>query len=743
MKSRIRINRIMFPKNIRKTTAGDFSIFTAQVIEHIEGEEPITHEIYGTITLKGNVPAMTTGDEFIAVYDNPETNNFGTSYELIMLTKNIDKTDEKQVKEYLKLLCGENIARKLMKLSDPLGMIERKETEELLKVNGIGEKKLESIYKNMAESMDVSIAFAELIPLGLTKNLVTRICKAYGSPTTAIELCKTNPYALTKKVSGVSFIVADEIARKCGLDMFSDSRTESAIYHILSENGSNGKTFLTSNQLMNELNNLISVPYDTVNRVIVKMQEENTLILLEDGNEVALTYYFNLERNISRELNRIATAETNITIPNNWEEIVKDLEQEQGWQHTEEQWKGIETALHSNITVVTGKAGSGKSTVTNAMCRVLDDYTIRMTCLSAKASQRISEVTGRDASTIHRLLGLGKQKVKPEEIQPLFADIVILDEASMVSGELFLLLLKSIRSGSKLVILGDDGQLQAIGDCAIFSDMLITEKDILPVVKLTKIHRQAQQSAIITKSIDVRNQVELYEKGFVGHTILGELQDLELFIQEKKEGLENVVIEQFFKNLKEVKNDIMEVQIITAMKNRGNLSTMNLNRIIQSKINTNYMSLNRKEYTTTSKVLLLEGDKVINTKNNYKTTDTFGETYPIFNGNIGIITEILEDVIRVDFNGSIVELNGKERDALNLAYVITVHSSQGSQWERVICAFDTSMWVLLNVEMLYTAMTRASKHCVLVAEDKSIKQCIRTVEQKTKQTYLNRFLYYI
>lgn len=731
----------MFPKNTTKTKAGDFSIFTAEVIEHLEGEKPIKHKIYNTITLKGNVPAITAGDEFIAVYDNPETNNFGTSYELTMLTKEVDKANEKQVREYLKFLCGENIANELMKLQDPLGMIERKESEELLKVKGIGAKKLDAIYRGTAESMDFSVAFAELIPLGLTKNLVTRICKAYGSPATAIELCKTNPYALTKKVSGVSFTVADEIARKCGLDMKSESRIECAVHHILSENGMNGRTYLLSNQLIHMLNDLIEVDFEVVNKAIVKMQEDGTIMLLENGNEIALTYYFELEKQIAIELKRIATAESHIKIPEDWVDTVKELEQEQGWEHTEEQWEGIRTVLNNNVTVVTGKAGSGKSTVTNAMCRVLNDYTIKMTCLSAKASQRIAEVTNRDATTIHRLIGLGKQKVKPENILPLFADIVILDESSMVSGELFLLLLKAIKDGTKLIILGDDGQLQAIGDCAVFSDMLVTKKDIFPVVKLTKIHRQAQASAIITKSIDVRNQIDLYPRGFTGHTTLGDLQDLELFIQDEREGLENIVVEQFFSNLKEVHNNIMEVQIISAMKNRGNLSTMNLNAIIQSRYNKNYNLSNRKEYTTKSGVLLLEGDKVINTKNNYKTKDVDGEDYPIFNGNIGIITDILLDSIRVDFNGRIVEL--KERDALNLAYAITVHSSQGSQWDRVICAFDTSMWILLNVEMLYTAMTRASKHCVVIAEDKAIRQSIKTVEQKTKQTYLNRFLYYI
>ena len=741
MKSKIKIGRIMFPKNTTKTKAGDFSIFTAEVIEHLEGEKPIKHKIYNTITLKGNVPAITAGDEFIAVYGNPETNDFGTSYVLNMLTKEVDKTNKKQVREYLKFLCGENIANELMKLPDPLGMIERKESEELLKVKGIGAKKLDVIYRGTAESMDFSVAFAELIPLGLTKNLVTRICKAYGSTATAIELCKTNPYVLTKKISGVSFTVADEIARKCGLDMKSESRIECAVHHILSENGMNGRTYLLSNQLIHMLNDLIEVDFETVNKVITKMVQDGTVMLLKDGKEIALAYYFELEKQIAIELKRIATAESHIKIPEDWVDTVKELEQEQGWEHTEEQWEGIRTVLNNNVTVVTGKAGSGKSTVTNAMCRVLNDYTIKMTCLSAKASQRIAEVTNRDATTIHRLIGLGKQKVKPENILPLFADIVILDESSMVSGELFLLLLKAIKDGTKLIILGDDGQLQAIGDCAVFSDMLVTKKDMFPVVKLTKIHRQAQASAIITKSIDVRNQIDLYPRGFTGHTTLGDLQDLELFIQDEREGLENIVVEQFFSNLKEVCNNIMEVQIISAMKNRGNLSTMNLNAIIQSRYNKNYNLSNRKEYTTKSGVLLLEGDKVINTKNNYKTKDADGEDYPIFNGNIGIITDILPDSIRVDFNGRIVEL--KERDALNLAYAITVHSSQGSQWDRVICAFDTSMWILLNVEMLYTAMTRASKHCVVIAEDKAIRQSIKTVEQKTKQTYLNRFLYYI
>lgn len=742
MKSKIKIKRIMYPKNTFKTNAGEYSIFTAEVIEHLEGEEPVLHNIYKTITLKGTVPSITEGNEFIAIYDNKETNKFGTSYELIILTKEFDKNNIEEVKEFLELVCGHSIAKELIKHKDAISMLERKESDKLLKIKGIGERKLELIYKNMAEMMDYSSAYTKLMKYGLSKKLILKICKAYGSAETAIEICEHNPYELVKKVSGISFIKADEIARKCNLPMDSEERIECAINFILFENGQNGRSYLTSNQFLEVINNLITIDLEVLKRVINRLAEENKIMLLNNGTEIALPYYFNLEKNIAIQLKRIATAKSNIEVPENWKEIVKALEKEQGWEHTEEQWNGIETALFHNISIITGKAGTGKSTVTNAMCYVLDDYSINITCLSAKASQRISQVTGRNACTIHKLLGLRKDKISPSDIIPLTTDIVILDESSMVSGELFLLLLTAIPDGAKLIILGDNGQLQAIGDCAVFNDLLKTHTYLLPIVNLTKIHRQAQASAIITKSIDVRNQLPLYPKGFTGYAKLGELQDLELFIESKRDNLLQIIIDQFFKNYHEIEN-ILEVQIITAMKNRGSLCTKNINQIIQTMYNENIHKENRNEYTTEKGVLILENDKVINTKNNYNTKTVDGDLCPIFNGSIGIVKQINDDAVIVDFNGTSVSIKNNDRNALNLAYAITTHSSQGSQWERIICAFDTSMWVLLNVEMLYTAMTRASKHCIVVAEDNAIKKAIKTVEQNTKQTYLNRFLYYI
>lgn len=743
-KTKIEIDKILFPKNCYKTNAGDFAIFTARVVEHIEGDYPQIHPNYKTLTLKGNVPSIKKGNVLIAYYDRPETNSFGTSYKLTMLINEIDKNNKSQVKDYLKMICGGTIAKELMKLDDPIGLLERRDSETLLKVKGIGLKKLEQMYDAIAENVDYSSALGKLEPLGLTKELIIKICKTYGSPELAIEVCTKRPYELVRKVKGISFSKADDIARKCALDMNSDERLECLIYVILEENGRNGKTFLYSTQLTTLVHEIMFADFLQMNKVICKMRDNKTLVLIDNGNQIALTYYFDLERQICQELRRIAMAESHINIPQNWENTVKELEEEQGWQHTDEQWLGIETVLNRNLTVVTGKAGTGKSTVTNAMTRVLDDYVIRLTCLSAKASDRISKVTGLPASTIHRLLNLGiisdeQGNYKRAEVIEIDADIIIVDESSMVNGELFLKLLRGIRSGCKLIILGDDGQLQAIGDCSVFSDLLTTDK--IPVIKLNKIHRQAQKSAITTKSIAIRNQERIYPKGFVGHTVLGELQDLELYIQKEKEGLHEQVKLAFEKELIKNNNNVLEVQVVVPMKNRGDLSTHLLNNSLQKIYNKESNDPNNKIYWTKEDgTKLYIGDKVINTKNNYKSKNSLGEECPVYNGNIGIISKIDENGVVVEFEGFDIVFDKNIVESLNLAYAITTHSSQGSQWDSVIVALDSSAWLLLTVEMLYTAITRASKHCVLIAEDKAINHALKTIEQKTKQTYLSRFL---
>lgn len=733
-KSKIKIQHIMYPKNVNVVEAGDFCIFTAKILEHLEGNQPIISDFYKTMTLKGNVPSLKIDDEFIAIYENPETNKFGTTYNLTMLTKEIDRTNKKQVKDYLKLICGEKIAEELMQFENPIEMIENKETEKLLQIKGIGEKKLEQIYKNIEANADYSLAYTELVPLGLTKNLISRICSAFGNAQQAIDVCKNNPYKLINKVKGVSFLSADEIANKIGISPNNRYRIISAIEYVLKEAASNGRTYLTTQQFESCLLNLNVNNVSVVKECVDMLITQKTILMLNNNKEIALTKYFELEKEIAIELKRIKEATIKIDKPKDWEEQLETIENTQGWKHTDEQKQAIKSILENNLTIISGGAGCGKTTIVNAVLNILKGYYVEQVALSAKAAQRMQEVTNRESQTIHRLLGIGTGIEKP-----VYAEILVIDEASMINGSLFLTLLKAIKNGTKVIILGDDKQLQPIGDCSVFSDIL-KANTTLNKKQLTKIHRQAQASAIITKSLDIRNQNPLYEKGFTGHRILGELQDLELFIQEENEILLHIIKKRFEDEFKKTDN-ILEVQILSAVKNRGELSTQNINNEIQKIYNPNALDEKAVKFITKNKVNIFEGDKIINTVNNYKTRNINKEKSPIFNGNIGIVKKITDKEIHVDFNNTVVIIEGEARNNLNLAYAITIHSAQGSQWQSVICAFDISMWVLLNVEMLYTAITRASKHCIIVAQNKAIQQAIKTVEQKTKQTYLDKFLY--
>lgn len=733
-KSKVQVDRIMFPKG-KEVEVGDFVIFTAKVVQAMEGGLPIINKRYGTISLKGSMPKIKKNDIITIKYGNAETNDYGTTYTVETVYREVDRNNKEEVENFIRTVCGNQIASELLKLENPYDILINKNDEELLKLKGVGEKTLEKIYAHIDSYGDYSYAYGKLEKLGLTKALIKKICMALGGPEVAVETCFNNAYSLIGKVKGIGFIVADSIALRCGLDPRSNERIKYAILHVLSENGMDGKSYLTAAQLMNELNRIVNVDMFFVSEILKELIEKEKITLFNSGQIVALNSYIELESNIAKEIERIRDAKSRIKIPNNWVDIVKELEGNQGWQHTEEQMDGIKKALENNIILISGKAGSGKSTITNAVTKILSNCVIEMCCLSAKAAQRLKEVTGLNAQTIHKLLGLGSVNKNDIKASLEYVDIFILDEASMVSASIFLELLKAIPNGSKLIILGDDGQLTAIGEGAVFSDL--KNSYVIPKIELTKIHRQAEKSAIITQSINIRNQKPIYEKGFVGRRVLGELQDLEVVVEKENNNFMNIIKHKFMQELKIMNNDVMEVQIITAMKTRGEICTHKINIEIQKalgkNVGINFIGFNNIE--------IYEGDKVINLKNNYKSKSPSKEDRPIFNGNIGIVKKIKQDCVVIDFIGvGEVVIDKNSMRNINLAYAISVHSSQGSQWKRVLCAFTNSDYILLNVEILYTAITRAEAYCTLIIQADAMRTALRTVEQKNKQTLLPNYL---
>lgn len=394
----------------------------------------------------------------------------------------------------------------------------------------------------------------------------------------------------------------------------------------------------------------------------------------------------------------------------------------------------------------------GKTTTVQAILEANKGAKLLQVALAGKAANRMAEITGKEGFTLHRALGFPQGpddhgKFLYHEANKLDVDIVVVDEVSMIGGGLFHALLRAIPEGAKLVLLGDTGQLPSIGSGNILNDIIASGE--IPTVNLTKIHRQASRSAIITESVKIRHGEQLIPKDWVGKEIRGELQDLSIECFSDKSNTFYQTIEQFNKEMTEPDFDIMECQVITPIKSRGDSCTNKLNATLQEIYNParpgeKVCKLFREGRVTEFR----KGDKVINTVNNYTTKDVNDNNCPVYNGSIGIIKDIDKyGSLTVDFAyvGEIF-LNrygdkGDERNGLELAYACTIHKFQGSQANIVIFAFDYNSYTLLSKEMVYTAITRAKKMCYIICQNSALRYATATNAISQKQTFLQGCLH--
>ena len=443
---------------------------------------------------------------------------------------------------------------------------------------------------------------------------------------------------------------------------------------------------------------------------------------------------------------RIRDAESDFKY-DGWEGRIKNIEREQGWEFTDEQINGIKMGLEKNVLVISGSAGTGKSTLVNGIITALTDYSHVMCALSGRASARLAEVTGETGYTIHRLLGYSGAGFEYNKEKQLGYDIYILDEISMVDAELFYYLIRAIPSGSKLIMLGDPAQLEAIGCGNVAYDMI--QSNEIPDILLTKIHRQAAKSAIITNSTAVRHGEQIIDAEWSGTEVRGELQDLVLDCYLDSSNSFYKVMEYFQRLYAQKDFDILETQVIVPVKKRGDSNTYNLNNDIQELYNPARDDLKEESVMTISSGLRIfrVGDKVINTVNNYKVEPT------IYNGNIGIIKDITieeneegdeTDVMIIDFVGiGRVSIPKDYWEQLDLAYAITVHKYQGSQSDNIIFNFDFASYGLLSRQLIYTGITRAKKKCYLVCQTGALRYGVAQEAISRKQTPLQDSLYEI
>lgn len=609
-------------------------------------------------------------------------------------------------------------ARIVRKFKEDTFRIMEEEPERLSEVAGISERSARAIYEQFAEKKEMREAMVYLQQYGISNALAVKIYEQYHERMK--QILQDNPYRLAEDIDGVGFRIADEIAMKVGLRSDSDYRVRAGIFYTLTQAGSNGHVYLPEEELFLQASELLEVGRDALRRQMEFLQMEKKIIIREqDGDRnvySSLAYY--TELNTARmllDLN-ISYDMPEVTI----DRRLRDLEREEKIELDELQRRAvIETAKHG-VFVLTGGPGTGKTTTIRTMIEFFEreGLDILLAAPTGRAAKRMTETTGREARTIHRLLELkgseengGRMAFERNEGNPLECDLVIVDEMSMVDIYLMNALLKAIPIETRLVLVGDVNQLPSVGPGNVLRDII--SSDCFSVVTLDKIFRQAQESDIVTNAhkIHAGEPIRLDNKSkdffFLQREDVGVIQQSLLYL----------VSEKLPRYLKVTPR---EIQVLTPMR-KGELGVERLNVLLQDKLNPKDTAKREKE---TARGVLREGDKVMQIKNNYQMEWNVKNKYGIttdggtgvFNGDCGVVREInfFSEKITVEFDeGRLAEYPFSQLEELELAYAATIHKSQGSEYPAVVLPLLTGVRMLMNRNLLYTAVTRA-KNCVMI-----------------------------
>lgn len=750
-------------KTIHRNNDSYFTIASFDLVKEIDGEVEI-HPIYKTFTVVGIMPYLMEDADYEISATEVENKKYGKQYQVnsinLYLPNGIESKEGQ--KEFLDIIFTKLQVKEMYEaLVDPYMTLKDGDISSLVKVKNCGMKTAVAWIDKFKTYMPLSNAMKELSEYGLTEALLRRIVNHYKSSDIAVEIIQNKPYKLIE-VNGVGWHKCDEIAMKGGLKPDSPERIGTYILYYLQERANEGYSYIPADANTEIENGIVSKTQKPINFIDTMIEffgddisdealkggldyVNDQLWFSDDRKFVGLKRIYDLEMSVAENLIRIRDGENDFKY-SNWKDIIKQKEIDQGWEYNEQQIEGIKAVLENQVVVITGKAGTGKSSIVDAMIAVLQGYSYAQTALSGRAAARMAEITHEEGYTIHRLLGFPKGDRDHggfvfHEDNKLPRDIIILDEVSMVDGELFNRLVKAIKTGSKLIMLGDTGQLECIGCMNIAAD-LIASKEIVSI-ELSQIHRQAANSGIITESIKAREGVQLIEKDWIGTEVRGKLNDLVLDCFSDKSNTFYKVMQHASSELEDG-TDIMDLMVIApSYKNESGVD--NLNAALQSLYNPDSPEKKEVFVQKSSKAWILrEGDKIINVQNDYYAKNKF--TAGIFNGNIGVVKNIDIDAntIAVDFQDipGIMILPKKNWKDLELGYAITCHKAQGSQCKKVIVGLDFGSFIQLSREWVYTAMTRAIDKCYMVAQNNALRYAVSKNSISVKRTHLVKLLAY-
>lgn len=697
------------------------------------------------VVCTGYFSDITEGDQIIAEGSFVEHKQYGIQFTVASYEIKEPETSvamEKYLGSGIIKGVGPALSAKIVKKfgDETFNIIER-EPERLAEIKGITEKKAMEIGTQFEEKKEFRNAMIFLNQYGVSNALAMKIYKEYGIK--VMKIVRENPYRLADDIAGVGFKTADEIALRMGFSPESSMRMKAGISFALSMAASNGHTYLLYEDLYEESKRLLGISEAEFENDIYELTIERKIVLKEVKGErrVYNNNLYYMELTVARKLLDLnAKSENNYKV---MEAKVKEVEAKTGIKLGDLQRKAVYEAVESGLVIITGGPGTGKTTTINAIIKLFEmqNMEILLAAPTGRAAKRMTETTGMEAQTIHRLLELngnpeegGSMRFERNELNPLEADVIIIDEMSMVDIYLMYSLLKAVTVGTRLILVGDVNQLPSVGPGKVLKDIIGSEK--FNVVRLSEIFRQAAESDIITNAhkINAGQSIRLDNKS-KDFFMLSMSSSLQI-----QRALVSLIAEKLPPYVDATKYDI---QVLTPSR-KGELGVENLNKILQQYINPPAPGKREKQW---GEMIFRENDKVMQIKNDYqmewkivtKKGLTIKEGSGVFNGDCGIIREINEfaGTVTVEFDeGKLVEYTGATLEELELAYAITIHKSQGSEYPAVIIPLLNAPKPLLNRNLLYTAVTRARKCVTIVGSENSVNEMIQNESEMKRNSGL-------
>ncbi len=613
------------------------------------------------------------------------------------------------------------------------------EPERLAEIKGISQRKAMEIAEQVEEKRELRDAMIYLQQYGISLTLAVKIYHTYGQK--IYRILQENPYQLADDIQGIGFKIADEIASRVGIHTDSDFRIRSGVLYVLLQAAGEGHTCLPQEELTRRASEVLELEDRYIERHYMDMTMEKKLVQKAVDGHVfvyAAAYYY-MEANTAAMLKNLNIG---YDVPD--AEIqgrIRSIEKSTGVSLDELQARAVSEAVKNGLLVITGGPGTGKTTTINTIIKYFEEegLDIFLAAPTGRAAKRMSETTGYEARTIHRMLELSGNMeehggFERNEGNPLEADVVIIDEMSMVDISLMCSLLKALIPGTRLILVGDANQLPSVGAGCVLKDII--ESNIFHVAQLTRIFRQASQSDIIVNAHKINR----------GQEVVLDNKSMDFFFLKRYEAdvIISVVIQLIQQKLpKFVDATNYDIQVLTPMR-KGLLGVERLNTILQQYLNPPALSKREKEY---SQGLFREGDKVMQTRNDYQLEWEIRSKYGIpidkgtgvFNGDMGIIRSIQDfsETMTVEFDeGRMVEYSFRQLDELELAYAITIHKSQGSEYPAVVIPLLDGPRLLMNRNLIYTAVTRARKCVTLVGNDATFQKMIGNTSQQLRYSGL-------